>query len=209
MLFIFVLALAAVAFVAAMRFFPEKKWLVLLVSLVVFAGVFFSVREAGESANDADDSARRATQQTLVAEWHASYQPFIDEIDRNWKQYHRILYDFEEDIISIETAYLRLTALSDESAATAAAIEKMTPPDGLDEENRALVAAVIDKTHAYAARQNFTISATAKAADEERLSDHQQEYESMRLRDVMKSESPAGLFTAKEIARLRENVAER
>ena len=76
----------------------------------------------------------------------------------------------------------------------------------LDGDNYDLVTAVILKARAYASEQRQTIRHTASVSDPEHQITEVQEEQSRRLRDVMRSESPAGLFTAQEISALRENV---
>ena len=78
-------------------------------------------------------------------------------------------------------------------------IYMLTAPQGLGNDNRALVEAVILKTQHYVDAQMRTISLSETAAvppvDLETLK--------LRLHDIMIRESPEGLFTAQEISAIR------
>ncbi|MBR1552393.1 MAG: hypothetical protein IJ631_00100 [Schwartzia sp.] len=191
----------------ARRFFPRRGIFAIFCVVLLGAGAaFFWTRGAREEPMTAAERAHLAEQQAIVADWYAEYQTLIDRMDHNWRQYHRILSDFDEDAIDLTAAWERLDALDAAALSTLDALSRMEPPLALDDDNYDLVTAVILKARAYAGEQRQTIRHTADVADPERQVTDVQEGQSRRLRDVMRSESPAGLFTAKEISELRDNV---
>ena len=131
------------------------------------------------------------------------------ELDRNWQQYHRILEDFEADVIGIEAARERLEALTKNARGTLDELEAMDPPTKLDDESYDLVAAIIMKTRAYARAELEAIRETADAARRESMSDDSQETQAARLLDVMARKSPAGLIVSDDVRRLRDGVRPR
>ena len=189
------------------RFFPRRGIFAIFCAVLLCAGaaLFVTHKEKPEPMTAAEREHLSA-QQMLVAEWHTEYQGLIEQMDHNWRQYHRILSDFNEDVIDLTTTHERLNELDVEAMKTLDALERMEPPMKLDSDNYDLVTAVILKARAYASEQRQTIRHTANVADPERQITEVQEEQSRRLRDVMRSESPAGLFTAQEISALRENV---
>lgn len=192
------------------RFFPRRNIFAIFCVVLLCAGAAFYMTQAEKTEPmTAEEREHIAEQQMLVADWYADYQWMIDEMDHNWRQYHRILSDFDADVIDLTTAYERLNELDTEAVKTLDTLERMEPPLKLDDENYDLVTAIILKTRAYATEQRHTIRHTANVADPEHQLTDVQEEQSRRLRDVMRSESPAGLFTAKEISALRENVETR
>ena len=200
-------ALIVLLLFLAQRFFPRRRIFVIfcVVLLCAATALFLTHKEKAEPMTAAERD-RIARQQMLVADWHAEYQGIIEQMDHNWRQYHRILSDFNEDVIDLTTTHERLNELDVEAMKALDVLERMEPPIELDSDNYDLVTAVILKTRAYAAEQRQTIRHTADVSDPEHQITEVQEEQSRRLRDVMRSESPAGLFTAQEISALRENV---
>ena len=189
------------------RFFPKRSVFTIFCAVLLVAGAaFYMTREAKNEPMTAAEREHLAEQQMIVADWYADYQGIIDQMDHNWQQYHRILSDFDADVIDLTTAHDRLADLDEAALATLDNLQQMEPPLALDDENYDLVTAIILKARAYADAQRQTIHHTAIVADPETQLTEIQEEQSRRLRDVMRSEAPAGLFTAKEIFALRDNV---
>ena len=189
------------------RFFPRRGIFAIFCLVLLGAGaVLFMTQEEKTAPMTAAERARIAEQQMIVADWYTEYQGLIDQMDYNWQQYHRILSDFDADVIDLTTAWERLDELDGAALATLDTLSRMEPPLALDDENYDLVTAIILKARAYAGAQRQTIRHTADVADPEKQLTEVQEEQSRRLRDVMRSEAPAGLFTAKEITALRDNV---
>ena len=199
---------AALFFFCARRFSPGRKIPLFLGTVIIAAGVFSFCYPAPPRPTtiSPEEKAHITAQQQAVAEWYAEYQHLIGQLDHNWQQYHRILSDFSEDIIDLETAHDRLVEVEAAAAEEEEQVKRMSPPAALDESNRSLVAAILKKTQIYASAQNHTVRLTALAADPERQASTVQEEQSRHLQEVMIIESPAGLFTANELASLRENL---
>ncbi len=189
------------------RFFPRRGIFAIFCLVLLGAGtVLFMTQEEKTVPMTAAEREHISEQQELVVDWYTEYQGLIDQMDHNWQQYHRILSDFDADVIDLTTAWERLDELDGAALSTLDALSRMEPPLALDDENYDLVTAIILKARAYAVAQRQTIRHTADIADPEKQITEVQEEQSRRLRDVMRSESPAGLFTAKEILALRDNV---
>ncbi len=189
------------------RFFPRRGiFAIFCLVLLGACAVLFMTQEEKTVPMTAAEREHLSEQQELVVDWYTEYQGLIDQMDHNWQQYHRILSDFDADVIDLTTAWERLDELDGAALSTLDALSRMEPPLALDDENYDLVTAIILKARAYAVAQRQTIRHTADIADPEKQITEVQEEQSRRLRDVMRSESPAGLFTAKEILALRDNV---
>ena len=202
------LALGVLLLFLLHRFLPNRKAFFLFVLMLAAAGVFAWLHPWETPTTTSPEArAHLAQQQTIVSDWFKDYQGLVEQLDHNWQQYHRILSDFDEDIIGIEAAYARLRQLEPQAARVAATFDQMDPPIELDDASYDIVTAMIFKTRAYANARLRTIQRTAAAADPEHLLSNLQEEQSRHLRDVMITESPAGLFTAEDIKALRESVA--
>lgn len=200
---------AALFFFFARHFFPKRRTLRFLGLTLIAVGAFFLCQMEPPSRRaviSPEEKAHITAQQQIVAAWYADYQRLIERLDHTWQQYHRVLSDFSEDMIDIETTHERLIAVEAMAAEGEAQIKRLAPPDALDEANHDLVAAILKKTQTYAEAQHQTIRLTALAADPERQTSTQQEEQSRQLRERMITESPAGLFTANELTALRENL---
>ena len=192
------------------RYFPNRRAFYLFCLTVAAAGIFTGMIVSSQNTRTPamDDSEKYALlqQQQIFSSWYTDYKKDIDQLDHNWQQYHRILADFKADNISIQTTWLRLQQLEKTSAQVSGAITRLTPPPSLEGENYDLVLAIIQKTQAYAAAQQQTISRTRAAADPSQQISEVQEEQSRRLEETMILESPVGLFTAGEVASLRDNL---
>ena len=189
------------------RFFPRRGIFAIFCLVLLGAGaVLFMTQEEKTAPMTAAERDHISEQQGMVVDWYTEYQGLIDQMDYNWQQYHRILSDFDADVIDLTTAWERLDELDGAALSTLDALMRMEPPLALDDENYDLVTTIILKARAYATEQRQTIRHTADVADPEKQLTEVQEEQSRRLRDIMRSEAPAGLFTAKEISALRDNV---
>ena len=67
--------------------------------------------------------------------------------------------------------------------------------------------AMVRTLDAYAEAQQKTITLTRAASDPQRMPTDDQEEQNRLLQTVMEKESPVGLFTAEEIAEIRNGLA--
>ena len=146
-------------------------------------------------------------QQQIFAAWYGKYQKDLKQLDHNWRWYHQILEDFKEDNISIQTAYVRLKQLEEDEKALTARIGASAPPLELHDNFYDLTASIVQKTKSYAEAQQKAITLTRAASDPQRMPTDDQEEQNRLLQTVMEKESPVGLFTAEEIAEIRNGLA--
>ncbi len=188
------------------RYLPDKKIFgcFCLAAAGVIAFHFWSAPPPETAAMTEEERYELQQQQIIFADWYAGYQKDIEELDRNWQWYHHILEDFKEDNISIQTAYVRLAQLDQDSQQVRERIAHNAPPLALNDGCYDLLIEVMKKTNDYADAQYRTIVLTKAAADPARLRTNDQSEQSRLLQAVMIRESPVGLYTAKEIAAIRD-----
>lgn len=163
-------------------------------------------------------------QQHVFSEWYANYQKRIDSLDYNWQQYHTIIISLKNDDITQDTAYDRLCQLERDASELQNTIKSMTPPATLNDDNYNLTNAIYHKTLKYSEAQLNTITLTKEAAKPMEASDIEpKENEAVmgtiavpeknkpvdlphKLEKIMLVNAPAGLFNAKEISALRNNL---
>ena len=115
-------AIAVVLLALLYHYIPSRKifFAFFFVLCAASASVFFawpSPHRNGDAVISQEMREERQQQQQIFAGWYKDYQKDLEDLDRNWQRYHKILADFKADIISIQTAYLRLSQLEKDSQA--------------------------------------------------------------------------------------------
>ena len=203
-MFYLLCVLTAAALFMLYRFIPNKKFFAyfcVVFALVFIVAAFVQNRRTHEEISRTQVEAIE-NQQKIFMDWYAEYQKDIDTIDRNWQLYHTIAENFKSGEIDDYAAHVRLAELEAEIIDEQVRIHMLAPPSELDGECKNLLATVIRKTQNYVDAQTRTITLTKDATDYEKV----QDVEQMKrlVQDIMIRESPAGLFTANEIARIRD-----
>ena len=127
-------------------------------------------------------------------------------MDYNWAQGQKIVNDYHNDNISLNTAYTRLNLLEHQAQVTNQELSKLAPPISLDDTNYDLAASILNKTIAYSEKQLAAITALKANANPANLSTDNHEEESRILRETMLRNGPDALFTAAETNSLRQNL---
>ena len=203
-------AILVVLLILLYRYLPNKRiyacFCVTLAVLGVLCYIFFP-RTSQTEAMTEEQKYDILQQQQIFATWYAGYQKDVKDLDHNWRWYHQILEDFKEDNISIQTAYVRLKQLEEDEKALTARIAHSAPPLELHDNFYDLTASTVQKTKSYAEAQQKAITLTRAASDPQRMPTDDQEEQNRLLQTVMEKESPVGLFTAEEIAEIRNGLA--
>ena len=190
------------------RYLPSKRIFFFFCLTLCAAGsvayFFWPVKTPEPAVMTEEEVNYQLEQQQIFATWYAGYQKDLSELDRNWQWYHNILENFKEDNISIQTTYVRLKQLEQDSQLLRDRINHNTPPLALNDGCYDLLIEVMKKTNAYAEAQYRTIALTKAAADPANLRTTDQAEQSRMLQAVMIREQPVGLYTAKEIAAIRD-----
>ena len=190
------------------HYLPNKKIFLCFCLTLLLAGVIaYHFRPAPAAAPPPMSEQERyelQQQQQIFAAWYADYQRDLDELDRNWQWYHHIIENFKEDNISIQTAFVRLKQLDQDSQKLRDRIALHAPPVALNDGCYDLLTEVVNKTNTYAEAQYRTIALTRAAADPANLKTDDQAEQSKILQTIMIRESPVGLYTAKEISSIRQ-----
>ena len=204
MIYLIVIA-AGVTLALLYKFSPSRKGFMIICTLllVVFgASILIHARQVRQEEISRAQLEDLLERQKIFGEWYAAYQKDIDRLDRNWQLYHNILDGLkttDAQSFNGQAIYLRLKELEQESKDEQLKLQTLTPPPGLDGENRSLVEVVIKKTQRYVDAQTRTITLSAQAA----TPPVELEILRPRLQDIMIRESPEGLFTAQEISAIR------
>ena len=149
---------------------------------------------------------RIAAQQQIFDDWYTSYKKQLDSLDYNWSQAQKIVSDYHNDNISLNTAYTRLNLLEHQAQVANQELGKLYPPISLDDTNYDLAASILNKTIAYSEKQLSAITALKANANPANLNTDSHEAESRILQETMLRNGPDALFTADETNSLRQNL---
>ena len=201
--------IAVIALFALYKFLPNKKifpYLCIALLIVFAASAFIQNRHSKEVMTRAQIEELQARQK-IFGDWYADYQKDINQLDRNWQRYYSIIDTLKTAEIYEYTTYEQLIDLERETSDEQLHIHELTVPSELDEESSELLARVITKTKTYADAQAKTISLARQAANPAGVTDLNAM--NKRINEITIRESPAGLFTATEIAAIRDILGDK
>ena len=164
-----------------------KSRMILALIFAFLLGVGISQLALNFLALPAQTSNQNRNTEIDLKIFEQSFQREIDELDRNWQQYHTTLENFKEGSVDLESTVESFELILEEQKRIVDRIDKLLPPDEL---NSARLQKMIDYSH----DQLETIEKT-HSASEEMLSDSEPDHDrqSKILQDIMIRKSPAGL----------------
>ncbi len=198
--------MAAAALIALYKFLPNRKffpYFCAMLLIVFFASAFIQNRLSQHEIDRAQIEKIREQQQ-LFSDWYADYQKDIEQLDRNWQLYHSLIENLKAAEIYEHSTYEQLIDLEIDALAEQRHIHALKVPDGLNLECSMLLADIIKKTQDYVDAQTKTISLVKAAANPETFTNLNAL--NKKIKDITIRESPAGLFTAAEVAAIRDNL---
>ncbi len=204
-MFYFIVILGVAALVALYKFLPNRKIFMFICATLIIVFCISAVIQMRYSESEVISRAEIEDirqQQKIFGDWYAAYQKDIDHLDRNWQLYHSIIKSLKTAEIYELSTYEQLLELEADALDEQAKINKLKVPEGLDEKYTVIISEIIKKTQTYVDAQTKTISTVRMAADPV----HFTTLKNLNaiIKNVTIRESPAGLFTATEIAAIRE-----
>lgn len=191
------------------KFFPNKKIFTYFCVLLIFvfcASAFIQHKNSEQRIMTREQIEIIRHQQRIFGDWYADYQKNIDELDRNWQLYYQIVETLKTAEIYEYSTYEQLEELKLAAIDEQMKIYNLEVPRELDDESHILLATVINKTKIYSDAQVKIISAVCAAANPDGVEDFDLAALNRRIKDITIRESPAGLFTAKEISAMRDKL---
>lgn len=199
--------IAAAALITLYKFFPSRKIFAYFCAMLL---IVFCVSSFIQSRSSQEENISRAQiekirrQEEIFASWYTAYQKNIDRLDINWQLYFSIVETLKTAEIYEYSTYEQLVELERDMLKEQTRIYLLNVPPEFDAECRMLLTEVIIKTQAYVDAQVKTISLTREAANPETATDLA--LLNKKIREITIRESPAGLFTAKEISAIRDKL---
>ena len=199
--------IAAVTLFILYRFFPRKKFFVyfcILLLIVFGVSAFISTRQAEQEKISREQIEAIRHEQQIFIDWYAAYQKNIEQLDRNWQLYYDIVETLRTAEIYEQVTDEQISELLSDAIGEQIKIHNLAAPEELSEVNRILLSEVIHKTQIYSDAQVKTISALRTIVNPDSIKNLPEL--NKQIKDITIREVPAGLFTAKEISTLRENL---
>ena len=204
MVYFFVI-LGVAALIALYKFLPNRKIFICFCATLI---TVFCVSAIIQMRYNTEEVVSRVQieeirqQQKIFGDWYAAYQKDIEHLDRNWQLYHSIIKNLKTAEIYELSTYEQFVELETDALEEQAKIHALKIPAGLNQEYAVLLQEIIKKTQNYVDAQTKTISAAKMAADPAKFLDLRNL--NRMIKDITIRESPAGLYTATEIAAIRE-----
>lgn len=202
-------AVALIILFVLYRFFQNKKIFACLCVLMIFVfGVssFIQYKKSQQQIISKEQIEEIREQQKIFGDWYANYQKIIEQLDRNWQLYFKIVEIIKTSEIFELSTYEQLNELEWAAIDEQVKIYNLKVPQELDAESKELLFEVIQKTKSYADAQVKVISAVRSVANPENDEDFDLNLLNKRIKDITIRESPAGLFTATEISKIRDKL---
>ncbi len=191
------------------KFLPNKKFFPYLcvALLIVFILSSFIQNRYKNEVMTRNQIENLQNQQKIFGEWYLEYQKDINSLDRNWQRYYGIVETLKTAEIYEYTIYEQLIELESETLAEQKRIYALKVPEELDKETAEFLKKVIEKTKTYADAQVKTISLARQAANPAGFKNL--DAMNKRINEINIRETPAGLFTATEIAAIQDILRDR
>ncbi|MBR6012219.1 MAG: hypothetical protein IK062_00375 [Selenomonadaceae bacterium] len=207
---IYILSIIGVLILAALyRFFPNKKiftYFCFLLIIVFCVSAFIQYKTSEQRIMTREQIEEIRLQQNIFGNWYAEYQKDIDALDRNWQLYYQIVESLKTAEIYEYSTYEQLQDLKLSAVDEQLKIYDLEVPKELDDECHILLAEVIKKTKIYSDAQVKIISAVCSAANPDNSENFDLQVLNKFIKEITIRESPAGLFTAKEISEIRDRL---
>ena len=202
-------SIATVILILLYRFLPNRKVFMYFCVLMIFVfGVssFLQYKRNEQQMITREQIEEIREQQQIFAEWYASYQKDIEQLDRNWQLYYNLVETLKTAEIYEYSTYEQLNELEWAAVDEQVKIYNLKIPPELDAESHELLARVIQKTKIYSDAQVKVISSVRIAANPEGVENFDLEALNKKIKDITIREAPAGLFTATEISAIRDKL---
>lgn len=198
------LAIATIISLAILyKFLPNRKIFIYfcLSLLIVFtiAGLIARSQQPQQTINEAERLVLQQQQQAFT-NWYGEYQKDIDQLDRQWQQYHNIIENFTAEDMDIDTLYEQLADLENEAHIEQVHIYTLKVPPETGEQCSQLIDSILKKTQRYADAQIQTIAMSKAVINTESFNNATHEEQVHLFQDIIIRDAPIGLFTANEIS---------
>lgn len=204
-----IMVLIIIASYLADRRYPQKRMYIIPCGIILLcsAAVFTSwTTPSYTSPISKEQRIAILNEQPYFITWYNQHKETINKLDRFCINYHKIIDDYQNDIISTDEALERLQRLYAESDKFNQSLTELLPPTELSQNNYTLVYQILEKTRIYSYKINETTRQSIDILTQSRDEQLDKEVTLNNLTRIYAIEGPIMLDINNEVAQVKDNL---
>ena len=191
------------------RKYPQKRIYIIPCGIILLCSVVAYTSWTTPSYTSPISEEQRISilnEQPYFITWYNQHKETINKLDRFCINYHKIIDDYQNDIISTDETIERLQRLYTESNKFDQSLSDLLPPSDLSQNNYTLVYQILEKTRIYSYKINETTRQSIDVLTQSRDEQLDKEVTLNNLTRIYAIEGPIMLDINSEAAQVRDNL---
>ena len=191
------------------RKYPQKRIYIIPCGIILLCSVVAYTSWTTPSYTSPISEEQRISilnEQPYFITWYNQHKEIINKLDRFCINYHKIIDDYQNDIISTDETIERLQRLYTESNKFDQSLSDLLPPSDLSQNNYTLVYQILEKTRIYSYKINETTRQSIDVLTQSRNEQLDKEVTLNNLTRIYAIEGPIMLDINTEVAQVRDNL---
>lgn len=191
------------------RKYPQKRIYIIPCGIILLCSVVAYTSWTTPSYTSPISEEQRISilnEQPYFITWYNQHKEIINKLDRFCINYHKIIDDYQNDIISTDETIERLQRLYTESNKFDQSLSDLLPPSDLSQNNYTLVYQILEKTRIYSYKINETTRQSIDVLTQSRDEQLDKEVTLNNLTRIYAIEGPIMLDINSEVAQVRDNL---
>ena len=191
------------------RKYPQKRIYIIPCGIILLCSVVAYTSWTTPSYTSPISEEQRISilnEQPYFITWYNQHKETINKLDRFCINYHKIIDDYQNDIISTDETIERLQRLYTESNKFDQSLSDLLPPSDLSQNNYTLVYQILEKTRIYSYKINETTRQSIDVLTQSRDEQLDKEVTLNNLTRIYAIEGPIMLDINSEVAQIRDNL---
>ena len=191
------------------RKYPQKRIYIIPCGIILLCSVVAYTSWTTPSYTSPISEEQRISilnEQPYFITWYNQHKETINKLDRFCINYHKIIDDYQNDIISTDETIERLQRLYTESNKFDQSLSDLLPPSDLSQNNYTLVYQILEKTRIYSYKINETTRQSIDVLTQSRDEQLDKEVILNNLTRIYAIEGPIMLDINSEVAQVRDNL---
>ena len=191
------------------RKYPQKRIYIIPCGIILLCSVVAYTSWTTPSYTSPISEEQRISilnEQPYFITWYNQHKETINKLDRFCINYHKIIDDYQNDIISTDETIERLQRLYTESNKFDQSLSDLLPPSDLSQNNYTLVYQILEKTRIYSYKINETTRQSIDVLTQSRDEQLDKEVTLNNLTRIYAIEGPIMLDINSEVAHVRDKL---
>lgn len=191
------------------RKYPQKRIYIIPCGIILLCSVVAYTSWTTPSYTSPISEEQRISilnEQPYFITWYNQHKEIINKLDRFCINYHKIIDDYQNDIISTDETIERLQRLYTESNKFDQSLSDLLPPSDLSQNNYTLVYQILEKTRIYSYKINETTRQSIDVLTQSRDEQLDKEVTLNNLTRIYAIEGPIMLDINSEVTQVRDNL---